>query len=45
LNAENDEIADGLLRLTDKHRNGGSLCYLYLRNAKALAGKATGDML
>ena len=35
LNAENDEIADWLLRLTDNHRNWGfGLCYLYLRNVK-----------
>ena len=34
-NAENDEIADWLLRLTDNHRNWGfGLCYLYLRNVK-----------
>lgn len=33
MNAENDEIADWLLRLTDNHRNWGfGLCYLYLRN-------------
>lgn len=33
--AENDEIADWLLRLTDNHRNWGfGLCYLYLRNVK-----------
>ena len=33
--AENDEIADWLLRLTDSHRNWGfGLCYLYLRNVK-----------
>ena len=35
LKAENDEIADWLLRLTDNHRNWGfGLCYLYLRNVK-----------
>jgi putative transposase len=34
-NAENDQIADWLLRLTDNHRNSGfGLCYLYLRNVK-----------
>jgi putative transposase len=34
-NAENDEIADWLLRLTDNHRNWGfGLCFLYLRNVK-----------
>ena len=34
-NAENDQIADWLLRLTDNHRNWGfGLCYLYLRNVK-----------
>ncbi len=34
-NAENDQIADGLLRLTYNHRNWGfGLCYLYLRNVK-----------
>jgi len=33
--AENEEIADWLLRLTDNHRNWGfGLCYLYLRNVK-----------
>lgn len=33
--AENDEIADWLLRLTDNNRNWGfGLCYLYLRNVK-----------
>ena len=35
LNAENEEIANWLLRLTDNHRNWGfGLCYLYLRNVK-----------
>ncbi|WP_152603409.1 MULTISPECIES: IS3 family transposase [Burkholderia] len=34
-NAENDEIANWLLRLTDNHRNWGfGLCFLYLRNVK-----------
>ena len=34
-NAENAEIVDWLLRLTDNHRNWGfGLCYLYLRNVK-----------
>ncbi len=33
--AENDEVAQWLLRLTDNHRNWGvGLCYLYLRNVK-----------
>ena len=33
--AENEQIANWLLRLTDNHRNWGfSLCYLYLRNVK-----------
>jgi putative transposase len=33
--AENDEVADWLLRLTDNHRNWRfGLCYLYLRNVK-----------
>lgn len=33
--AENQEIADWLLRLTDNHRNWGfGLCFLYLRNVK-----------
>jgi len=36
--AENDEIADWLLRLTDNHRNWGfGLCYLYLRNVKGFS--------
>jgi len=35
--AENEEIADWLLRLTDNHRNWGfGLCYLYLRNVRGL---------
>ena len=34
-NAENEQIADWLLRLTDNHRNWGfGLWYLYLRNVK-----------
>ena len=34
-NAENDEIANWLLGLTDNHRNWGfGLCFLYLRNVK-----------
>jgi len=34
-NAENEGIADWLLRLTDNHRTWGfGLCYLYLRNVK-----------
>jgi putative transposase len=34
-NAENERIADWLLRLTDNHRNWGfGVCYLYLRNVK-----------
>ena len=33
--AENEQIANWLLRLTDKHRNWAfGLCYLYLRNVK-----------
>jgi len=35
--AENDEIANWLLKLTDNHRNWGfGLCFLYLRNVKKL---------
>ncbi len=35
--AENDEIANWLLKLTDNHRNWGfGLCFLYLRNFKKL---------
>ncbi|XQM33961.1 Transposase [Cupriavidus sp. H19C3] len=34
-NAENEQIADWLLRLTDNHRNWGfGLSFLYLRNVK-----------
>jgi putative transposase len=33
--AENAEVANWLLRLTDNHRSWGfGLCYLYLRNVK-----------
>jgi putative transposase len=36
--AENDRIADWLLRLTTAHRTWGfGLCYLYLRNVKGFA--------
>jgi len=35
LDAENDEVANWLIKLTDNHRNWGfGLCYLYLRNVK-----------
>jgi putative transposase len=35
LDAENAEVAEWLLKLTDNHRNWGfGLCYLYLRNVK-----------
>ena len=35
LDAENEEVANWLLRLTDNHRNRGfGLCYLYLCNVK-----------
>ena len=35
LDAENAEVANWLMRLTDNHRNWGfGLCYLYLRNVK-----------
>ena len=38
-NAENDVIADWLIRFTDNHRNWGfGLCYLYLRNVKNFGG-------
>ena len=34
-NAENEEIADWLIWLTDNHRSWGfGLCFLYLRNVK-----------
>ena len=40
--AENDEIADWLLRLTDNNRNWGfGLCFLYLRNVKGCGWNAT----
>jgi len=33
--AQNEEIANWLLRLTDNHRNWGfGLCFLYLRNVR-----------
>ena len=36
--AENEEIVQWLLRLTDNHRNWGfGLCFLYLRNVKGFA--------
>ncbi len=36
--AENDRLADWLLRLTDNYRNWGfGLCFLYLRNVKGFA--------
>jgi putative transposase len=35
LDAENDEVANWLIRLPDNHRNWGfGLCYLYWRNVK-----------
>ncbi len=35
LDAENDEVANWLIRLTDNHRNWGfGLCYSCLRNVK-----------
>ena len=35
LGAENAEVANWLLRLTDSHRGWGfALCYLYLRDVK-----------
>jgi hypothetical protein len=35
LNAENEQIANWLLKLTDNHRSWGfGLCYLFLRNVK-----------
>jgi putative transposase len=35
LDAENVEVANWLIRLTDNHHNWGfGLCYLYLRNVK-----------
>jgi putative transposase len=39
LDAENDVIADWLVRLTNNQRNWGfGLCFLYLRNVKASSG-------
>ena len=39
--AENEEIANWLLRLTDNHRNWGfSLCFLYLRNVTVQQDRA-----
>ena len=44
-NAENEQIADWLLRLTDNHRNRGfGLCYLYLRNVRASSGTTSGSI-
>ena len=44
-NAENDQIADWLLRLTDNHRNWGfGLCYLHLRNVKGFKWKTQADL-
>jgi putative transposase len=35
LDAENTEVANWLLKITDNHRNWGfGLCYLYLRNVR-----------
>jgi putative transposase len=35
LDAENDEVANWLIRLTDNHRNWGfGMCYPYLRKVK-----------
>ena len=35
LDAENEEVANWLIKLTDNHRSWGfGLCYLYLRNVK-----------
>ena len=35
LDAENDEVANWLIKLTDNHLNWNfGLCYLYLRNVK-----------
>jgi putative transposase len=35
LNAENEQVATWLIKLTDNNRNWGfGLCYLYLRNVK-----------
>ena len=39
LDAENEEVAAWLIKLTDNNRNWGfGLCYLYLRNLKGLNG-------
>ena len=41
--AENEEIANWLIRLTDNDRNWGfGLCYLYLRNVKDSPGITSG---
>lgn len=38
LSDENDEIAQWLIRLTDRQRNWGfGLCFLFLRNVKSFA--------
>lgn len=38
--AEDEQVADWLLRLTDNHRTWGfGLCYLYLRNVKGATTK------
>lgn len=43
LNEENTVIADWLLRITDGQRNWGfGLCFLYLRNVKALSSITKG---
>ena len=35
LDADNEEVANWLIKLTDNHRSWGfGLCYLYLRNVK-----------
>lgn len=35
LDAENEEVSNWLIRLTDNHRSWGfGLCYLYLRNVR-----------
>jgi len=40
-NAENEEIANWLLRRTDNHRTWGfGLCFLYLRNVPLVEPKA-----
>lgn len=44
-NAENEQIADWLLRLTDNHRNWGfGLCYLFLRNVKGFKWEPQADL-